>query len=218
MDYKGVCKMSIDVAKIATDIKSEIGNSLDHFNPNELMNISDNRNITNIESFNPNKLVDNQSIKDISSDKNDIIEQKSDSPTIYLECPNHSLKDDVHPVTGVPFKEKEIVKLNGEKVIGVFPKFESQFDIQLPEYLYTETDKKQFAECNNKLKDSIKDNPILRDKFDTEQIEQIGNGETPDGYVWHHNEEEGKMQLVDFETHLRTGHIGGKAVWGEGNR
>ena len=42
--------------------------------------------------------------------------------------------------------------------------------------------------------------------------------DTPSGYVWHHNEETGKMQLVKVEDHDRTqggaAHTGGKALWG----
>lgn len=42
-------------------------------------------------------------------------------------------------------------------------------------------------------------------------------GETPDGYVWHHNEQPGEMQLVDENVHSRTGHTGGYSIWGQGN-
>ena len=53
-----------------------------------------------------------------------------------------------------------------------------------------------------------------------EQIEQIKegviDGSAPDGFVWHHNEEEGVIQLVDRVTHERTGHMGGRAIWGGG--
>ena len=45
---------------------------------------------------------------------------------------------------------------------------------------------------------------------------KIEDGETPDGYTWHHDAEAGKMQLVDFETHQKTGHTGGRYIWGGG--
>ncbi len=48
------------------------------------------------------------------------------------------------------------------------------------------------------------------------QLEQIENGDTPDGYTWHHDAEAGKMQLVDTETHQKTGHTGGRSIWGGG--
>lgn len=43
-----------------------------------------------------------------------------------------------------------------------------------------------------------------------------GKGDTPDGYTWHHDAEAGKMQLVDTETHQKTGHTGGRSIWGGG--
>lgn len=43
------------------------------------------------------------------------------------------------------------------------------------------------------------------------------NGETPEGYTWHHHEEPGIIQLVDTEIHAQTGHTGGSELWGEGS-
>ena len=60
----------------------------------------------------------------------------------------------------------------------------------------------------------------MKEKFTPEQIEQIKDGvedgTAPDGYVWHHNEETGKMELVDADVHAKTGHTGGRAIWGGG--
>ena len=44
----------------------------------------------------------------------------------------------------------------------------------------------------------------------------IEDGYTPDGYTWHHNEEKGKMQLVDTDIHSQTRHTGGRNIWGGG--
>ncbi len=40
-----------------------------------------------------------------------------------------------------------------------------------------------------------------------------GYASTPRGYVWHHNEKYGVMQLVDSTVHLKTGHTGGFNLW-----
>jgi len=32
--------------------------------------------------------------------------------------------------------------------------------------------------------------------------------------VWHHHEKTGRLQLVDKNLHDKTGHTGGKAIWG----
>ncbi|WP_240689499.1 HNH endonuclease [Ammoniphilus sp. YIM 78166] len=48
-------------------------------------------------------------------------------------------------------------------------------------------------------------------------MEQIALGETPDGYVWHHSEVPGKMELVDEETHAQSAHTDGRSLWGGGS-
>ena len=77
---------------------------------------------------------------------------------------------------------------------------------------------KHAKECNAKLKEAIENDPELRSKFTPEQIKDIEEGRTPSGYVWHHNEEPGKMQLVKREDHDRViggaAHTGGNSLWG----
>ena len=55
-------------------------------------------------------------------------------------------------------------------------------------------------------------------QFTPEQILQIQAGETPDGYVWHHHQEPGRLELVDEGTHAQTGHSGGRFLWGGGSQ
>ncbi len=59
-------------------------------------------------------------------------------------------------------------------------------------------------------------NPGLKSKFDDIQLSQINKGKTPEGFVWHHDAETGKMQLVDRNIHEATGHTGGRTIWGGG--
>ena len=118
---------------------------------------------------------------------------------------------------GVPYEHKT-VDIHGTKVEGVFPVFDSVCDVQLSEDLEKASNPRQFKECNMQLKEKIKTNAELRNSFSEEQLEEIEDGDTPSGYVWHHNEETGKMQLVKVEDHDRTqggaAHTGGKALWG----
>lgn len=116
---------------------------------------------------------------------------------------------------GVPYVRRTIV-INGVKIEGVFPKFNSIFDTQLSPENYKS--KAYAKECNAKLKEAIENDPELRSKFTPEQIKDIEEGRTPRGYVWHHNEEPGKMQLVKREDHDKTmggaAHTGGNSLWG----
>jgi DNase/tRNase domain of colicin-like bacteriocin len=40
-----------------------------------------------------------------------------------------------------------------------------------------------------------------------------GYKSTPAGYTWHHHQQTGRMQLVEYKTHRMTGHTGGFALW-----
>ena len=129
---------------------------------------------------------------------------------------NEGLEGQNHPETGVPYERKVVEMDNGEKVEGVFPQFESKLDVQLPEELEQASDNKQFAECNRQLKEKCENDPEFRSQFTEDQLDDIEHGQTPEGYTWHHSEEKGKMQLVDYDTHMRTGHTGGRNIWGGG--
>ncbi|KYH31386.1 hypothetical protein CLTEP_23820 [Clostridium tepidiprofundi DSM 19306] len=142
--------------------------------------------------------------------------EEADKP-LYLNCRNENLEGQKHSETGVEFKRKTIELANEREVTGVFPEFDTPFEMKLDESLYQESDRKQFEACNEELKEVIQNNTDLRNKFTEEQIQQIIEKETPDGYTWHHNEEPGVMQLVDTEVHAKTGHTGGKFIWGGGS-
>ncbi len=176
-------------------------------------------------SFDPDKKIIKNEIfnineaksKDTGYDPDKKVEKKESCNEEKIHTRNESLEGDRHPTTGVPFELKTVQDVDGNDVTGVFPVFDSEFDVQLPENLYQATDKEQFAECNKQLKAAIEKDSELAKKFNPEQLEQIKNGDTPDGYTWHHNEEAGKMQLVDSDIHAKTGHTGGKTIWGGGN-
>lgn len=143
--------------------------------------------------------------------------QETNDGVKKIPCRNEYLEGQTHPETGVPFERKTVKDADGNEVDGVFPVFDSVFDAYLPDNLLKASDKEQFAECNAQLKKAVNEDPELKKKFTPEQLEQIENGETPDGYTWHHNEETGKMELVETSTHAKTGHTGGKAIWGGGS-
>lgn len=116
---------------------------------------------------------------------------------------------------GVKYVLKTI-EVNGIEVEGVFPQFESAIDVQLPEALIQAKDSVQADYANEALKEKVDNDPDLARQFSDEQLEQITNGDTPDGYTWHHSEEQGEMQLISTEDHQNNRHTGGKAIWGGG--
>lgn len=203
------CKMIEAVAK-AAEILSKDDEKKTSFNPD--MKIGKNE-IPNY--LNEAKLKEGGYDPDKKVEKKDTGNDEKISYEIHTR--NESLEGDRHPITGVPFERKTVEDSDGNEVTGVFPEFDSDFDAQLPEDLYEASDKEQFAECNKQLKEAVEKDPELAKRFTPEQLEQIKNGDTPDGYTWHHNEEKGKMQLVDSDIHAKTGHTGGKTIWGGGN-
>lgn len=134
----------------------------------------------------------------------------------HITTKNEGLEGSEHPKTGVIYINKCIC-LYGEKVEGVFPKFDSKYDVKLPKDMYYDKDEVQFKYCIHRLDDQIKRNPKLGEQFTSRQLEQIKNGEPRiSGLTWHHNEVEGKMQLVDADKHQISGHTGGRSLWGGG--
>lgn len=120
-------------------------------------------------------------------------------------------------VNGVKFA-KRVFTLNGEKVEGVFPVFQSVFQCKLPETLYQASDNTQMKFCTKKLADRVECDPNFRRNFTPRQLEQIKNGEPKiSGLTWHHNELPGKMQLVKESEHSAARHTGGRSLWGGGS-
>lgn len=137
----------------------------------------------------------------------------------HIETINQHLMGTVHPKTGVSFEEKYLEYSDGTRKVGVFPVFDSKVDIQLPENLYKAESDEQKEYLLKELKTQISkkfENRKMRKQFSKEELEELAQGVLPEGYVWHHNEKEGLMQLVDEATHKATGHTGGMSLWGKG--
>lgn len=156
------------------------------------------------------KMRDSTTFKSFENDKSD-----AKSPR-HIPTINEHLEGKCHPLTGVPFV-KRVFYVNGEKVEGVFPKFNSKFDVRIPKELYKASDEEQFKYCVKQLAKKIESDPEFAKQFTPRQIEQIKNGETKiSGLTWHHNERPGLMQLVSSDEHSRTAHTGGRCIWGGG--
>ena len=134
----------------------------------------------------------------------------------HLTTLNEHLAGQYHPETGVLYR-KHTFKLNGEKVEGVFPVFDSKFNVRLPRDLYKASDDRQFNYCTSKLSERIAQDPDFARNFSKRQLMQIQAGNPRiTGLVWHHNEVEGRMQLVDANDH-KSPHTGGRSLWGGGS-
>ncbi len=160
----------------------------------------------NIESCNINNY--KEADKRLNIEKNEVIKMK---------CNNEELAGKYHPVTGVYFERKIVDDGEGNKIEGVFPQFDYEFEATLDKKDIKATDSIQFDKANKQLKEAVESNPDLAKKFTPEQLEMIKVGKKPRGYTWHHSEETGKLQLVDSKIHSKTSHTGGKKIWGGGS-
>jgi DNase/tRNase domain of colicin-like bacteriocin len=135
-----------------------------------------------------------------------------------LKTRNDYLSGYEHPETGVPFVEKTVYLPNGQVIEGTFPVFDETFRVMIAEELYLDSDDIHFQVSNDTLYQAITENPNLVNElvFSQGDVQSLANGQTPEGYTWHHNEEPGFLQLVDEETHAQTAHTGGRAMWGSG--
>ncbi|UNJ91768.1 HNH endonuclease [Bacillus mycoides] len=113
------------------------------------------------------------------------------------------LAGDKHPVTGIPYDADG------------FPIFKSKGEVTLKETDFKKTRTTHFRRCNKDLYKQIMEDPKLASKFTKEEIELFRIGKTPENYTWHHHQEPGRMQLVDYQIHHDTGHTGGYKIWGK---
>lgn len=130
----------------------------------------------------------------------------------HLGSRNQALDGKRHPETGIPF-ERKTLEIDGVKIEGVFPVFESVVQYQFPEIMRKADEHDQFMYLDDELRRGIQSDPALRAKFTPEEIKMIERGKRPDGYTWHHSEECGRMELVLTEIHAKTGHTGGDSIW-----
>ena len=173
-----------------------------------------------VESVKGSKLLTSSATKALSETERNVSVGKAAElkhAAIEAKVPkiNENLAGQIHPEAGVPFVKKTI-EVEGEKIERAFPKFDAKFEAKLPSELFKAPDGKQFAECNRQLLDKVNKNSTFAGQFNDVQLEQIKNLDLPDGYIWHHNEEEGLMQLVNAVQHRKAGHVGGRCIWGGG--
>lgn len=146
-------------------------------------------------------------------------ETDSEHASLKITTINEALAGEAHPETGIPYETRIVQDFEGKDVEGVFPNFSevSRFETDLPKDLYKETDATQNQYCNCELKKAFENGSLDVNSFSSRQLEQISNGDKPEGFTWHHSEIPGEMQLVPTDIHSTTRHTGGRAIWGGGS-
>lgn len=135
----------------------------------------------------------------------------------HIPTINEKYEGRKYPGTNVEYR-KHTFRLNGEKVEGVFPVFESKFNTYITKNYWNKTRASHEAICNKKLVTALENNPGLERNFTPRQLSIIKNSRSiaGTGLTWHHTEIPGKMQLVDTRIHTTCRHTGGYSIWGGG--
>lgn len=120
---------------------------------------------------------------------------------------NVKLAGQRHPETGIVFDTKG------------FPIFDNVavFDMRLSRELALglESDAHKAA-STRMVAEAMKGNSQLAAKFTDTQIAAINAGKARiPGYIWHHHQDIGRMQLVPKDIHKYTGHVG-ENLWQRG--
>ncbi len=173
------------------------------------------------------KTVSDSKIAKKLRESKDFVVRKADEVAValnlkYYELPksinlNMDYLGEYYPGTNVKFVVRKVDYSDGRKFKGVFPVFESLADVKISEEFYNKSKTAQKAEALKQLQKKTQYWwSSMRKNFTEEQLEEIKAGKIPSGYVWHHNEKEGLMQLVDAETHDKVKHLGGNKLWRTG--
>lgn len=126
------------------------------------------------------------------------VQATHNNSTKWITIKNGKLAGKKHPKTGVKFNKDG------------FPIFKSYGSITLPKKYLKSANSTQFKHSNL----ALAKNKSAMKKFSPKQKKSIKAGKTPKGYTWHHHQTRGYMQLINSTVHSKTGHTGGKSIWG----
>lgn len=95
-----------------------------------------------------------------------------------------------------------------------FPKFKAYYTVKLQKRDYRKTREQHFYIANKKIYKNILSSYRLKAKFSKKEIKEFSLGQTPSKYTWHHHQDAGILELVEYDVHSKTSHIGGYSIWG----
>jgi hypothetical protein len=112
-----------------------------------------------------------------------------------------------HPVTGIVYDVK------GNPIFDPVAVFDARLSSDVALLGKARMHK---IESTKQLAATLEGNPALKAKFNEAQLSDITKGkESINGYIWHHHQDIGRMQLIPRKTHVETGHIG-ESLWTRG--
>lgn len=99
-----------------------------------------------------------------------------------------------------------------------FPVFDEVYHMTLKPEDFLKSRDTHFSRAGKDLYEKIQKDSNLKKLFTEAEIEDFRWGDVPEKWTWHHNQEDGLMQLVLTEEHKVASHTGGFSIWGPGNK
>ena len=96
-----------------------------------------------------------------------------------------------------------------------FPKFNAFYTVKLKKGQNRKEREYHFYHSSKALYSEAMHNSRLKSKFTPKELEMFKQGKVPKKFTWHHHQNNGVMQLVDFKIHSEVSHIGGFSIWGK---
>lgn len=115
-------------------------------------------------------------------------------------------------IPGMVNKTHKLTKVRFDR--NGFPIFKEYARVKLKRSLYKRSRETHFRYANKKMYERICKDKFYATKFTKSQKLALKNGETPDGFTWHHHQNRGLMQLVKTGIHSKVNHKGGYSIWG----
>lgn len=133
---------------------------------------------------------------------------------IRISTRNEGLEGQTNDL-GIPFSRREVELGDGLTVSGVFPEFESKFEINLGQDANDMTLSQQFGKCKEGLQNSLGNNLDKLGDIPIDAFDKLNSSYAPEGFTYHHEPETGRFTMTYEDLHGQTGHTGGNALWGK---
>ena len=95
-----------------------------------------------------------------------------------------------------------------------FPKFKAIAEIKLSRKDWKKDRDIHFYRASKMLYEKTQKSARLAKKFTRKELNEFKRGEVPTKYTWHHHQDKGILQLVDYNIHSKVRHNGGFSIWG----
>lgn len=126
---------------------------------------------------------------------------KTYNTTVFKNLVNGHLAGKYHPVTKIIFNYQGFPIFAG-------PKF------KISAKYWKSNNTTIWNQIKGNVKDELKTNADFKKQFTQKEISDINKGIKPANFRIHHHQNTGEIQLVHKNLHEKTGHTGGKTIWG----